>query len=470
MLPANYYIQRISDLQSAQLQLLRKKRLLGWSRFATIALLVGGVYFLWPQGWITVTIFALVSLVIFTRLLLTDLRNNKAIETNRNLISVNEDETKALAHHYFHFDDGAAHQPIQHLYANDLDIFGRASLFQYLNRTGSQMGSAVLANWLLAPAATDLLLQRQDAVKELTANTEWRQHLQALGKQKSIQNATLQQVQQWLNEPNGFTAAYWKWISVIFPAIVLIIIGLNITGVIPYQIRNMALLLFAVIAFFIAKKAAPVYLHLSKIVGELDVLSESMQLIETLQTKTALLVTMQTQFLQKDYKASTAVKELKKILERIELRNNPVVFVPLAVLLQWDLQQVLQLEKWKQRHHQHALLWFNMLAQFEALSSFATLSFNHPQWCFPEFKQPHFFIESSQMGHPLINASKRVNNDISISHSGEIMVITGSNMAGKSTYLRSVGINTVLAMAGAPVCAESFTLSPVQVISSMRID
>ena len=110
-----------------------------------------------------------------------------------------------------------------------------------------------------------------------------------------------------------------------------------------------------------------------------------------------------------------------------------------------------------------------MLAQFEALSSLATLSFNHPKWCFPIFNQPHFFIDGRQVGHPLINAAKRVDNDILINSKGEIMLITGSNMAGKSTYLRSIGINVVLAMAGSPVCAESFGLSPVQIISSMRI-
>ena len=127
------------------------------------------------------------------------------------------------------------------------------------------------------------------------------------------------------------------------------------------------------------------------------------------------------------------------------------------------------LEKWKKRNQQNINEWFDAIGDFEALNSVATLSFNHPEWCTPNFKEKHFSIEGSNIGHPLINAAKRVNNNIDIKNNEELMLITGSNMAGKSTYLRSIGINTVLAMAGANVCATAFTLSPVQIISSMRI-
>ena len=470
MLPANYYTERIAVLEQQLQQLLKKKSILGWLRFAVVALLIGAIYFLLSLGWMYVAIAASLLLIAFTRLLFTDLRNKSNIENTRHLIAINEDELKALAHNYFHFPIGIEHTPKEHLYANDLDIFGRASLYQYINRTGSEMGGGVLANWLLNPADTNTLQQRQNAVKELTDTTEWRQQLQAFAKDKKIQTATQQRLQQWLNEADQFSSRkYWGWLRFVLPAIILTIIALNIAGIVPYQIRNMTLLLFAIIAYFFAKKAAPVHLHLSKMVSELEVLADSVELIEQHNFKSDLLAQMQSLFLQKNYTSSKALKELKKILERLDLRFNPVVFVPLAILFQWDLQQVLSLEKWKQRHHENAPQWFEMLAQFEALSSLATLSFNHPQWCFPVFKQPHFFIEGRQIGHPLINVAKRVDNDILVNSKGEIMLITGSNMAGKSTYLRSIGINVVLAMAGSPVCAESFGLSPVQIISSMRI-
>lgn len=470
MPPANYYKERLASLEQQLQQLLKKKSVLGWLRFAVVALLISAMYFLLPVGWMYVSVAALILLIAFTRLLFTDLRNKANIENTRYLITINEDELKALAHNYFHFPDGTEHTPKEHLYANDLDIFGRASLYQYINRTGSEMGGTVLAAWLLEPADSDTLQQRQSAVKELAGATEWRQQLQAFAKEKKIQTATKQRLQQWLNEADQFSSGkYWGWLRYLLPAIILTIIALNIAGIIPYQIRNMTLLLFAIIAYFFAKKAAPVHLHLSKMVNELEVLADSIELVEQHNFNSDLLVKMQCQFLRKNYASSKALKELKTILERLDLRFNPVVFVPLAILFQWDLQQVLSLEKWKQQHHENAPQWFDMMAQFEALSSLATLSFNHPQWCFPIFKQPHFFIEGRQIGHPLINASKRVDNDILINSKGEIMLITGSNMAGKSTYLRSIGINVVLAMAGSPVCAESFGLSQVQIISSMRI-
>ena len=470
MPPDVYYKERIAILQQELQKLLQKKNSLGWLRFAVVALLIASIYFLLPIGWLYVIVAVIILLIAFTRLLFTDLSNKSAIENTRRLITINEDEVKALAHNYYDFADGLEHLPKEHLYANDLDIFGRASLFQYVNRTGSEMGSTELAKWLLQPANTNTLLQRQTTIKELTAATEWRQQLQAFAKEKKIQTATRQRLQQWLSETNQFSSQkYWGVLRYILPAIILTIIALNIAGLIPYQVRNMAILLFAVIAYFFAKKAAPVHIHLSKMVSELEVLADSVELIEKKVFKSELLVQMQAQFLQKKYTSSKVLKELKTILERLDLRYNPVAFIPLAILFQWDLQQVLSLEKWKQQHHENVPLWFDMLAQFEALSSLATVSFNHPEWCFPVFKEPHFSIEGRQIGHPLINTDKRVNNDITIDHIGEIMLITGSNMAGKSTYLRSIGVNTVLAMAGAPVCADSFTLSPVQIISSMRI-
>ena len=469
MPPENFYKQNLLDLQATLKNLLKKRNVFGWLRFAMV-ILIACTYFIFPLGLVVVTFTILLLLIVFTRLIYADLNNKIIIETTQNLININEDELKALAHNYYHFADGSEHIPKEHLYANDLDIFGRASLFQYINRTGSQMGSALLAEWLLNPANTEILLQRQTAVKELSGKTEWRQQLQASGRQKKIQTATKQRLKQWLSEADLFSNKnYWIVLSFVLPAVLLTIIGLNIAGIVPYQIRNIALLFFAIIAYFIGKKAAPAHQYLSKIVSELEVLSDSIALIENLDCTSTLLKEMQAQFLQKNSTTSIELKKLKSIVSRLDLRYNPVVFIPLAVLFQWDLQQVLALEKWKRINQKNALQWFDMLAQFEAINSLATLSFNHPEWCFPILKEKHFFIEGIQIGHPLINAAKRIDNDILINSSGEIMLITGSNMAGKSTYLRSIGINVVLAMAGAPVCAKKFTLSPVQIISSMRI-
>ncbi|MEI2750446.1 MAG: MutS family DNA mismatch repair protein [Ferruginibacter sp.] len=146
-----------------------------------------------------------------------------------------------------------------------------------------------------------------------------------------------------------------------------------------------------------------------------------------------------------------------------------VLGVPLDLVLFWSLQQVLALEQWKKQESNRVEIWLARLAEMEALNSISTIHFNQPDWVFPELKENYFSLEAKSLGHPLINEKKRVNNDISIKDKGELMLITGSNMAGKSTFLRSTGVNLVLAMAGAPVCATYFSFTPVQLISSMRI-
>ena len=468
--PAEYYKQRVISLNIESVLLHKKKSSLAWLRFATIISIAACLYFLFPFGLWYILITVLLLLVLFTRLVFSDLKNKAAIEHNEFLKSINEDELKALDHKYYHFAEGNEFIPKEHFYATDLDIFGHASLYQYINRTSSEMGSNTLANWLSKPSKSETIAQRQAAVKELLTQTEWRQQLQALGAAKKIQKITLTRLQNWFAEDDRFMKnKRWLIIRYLIPAIMLTVIALNITDVLGNHIRNYCLLASALFAFYISKKVTPLHQQVSKMTDELEVLKDSIHLIEQTDFKSNYLKVLQNQFKQQNDKASSQLHQLKKILERLDMRFNIVVFIPLDILLQWDLQQVIALEKWKKQNHKNVIAWFTALGQFEALNSFSTLSFNHPGWCFPILKEEHFFIEGKEMGHPLIQADKCVTNPLKIEHTGELMLVTGSNMAGKSTYLRSIGINTILAMAGAPVCAKYFCLSPVQIISSMRI-
>ncbi len=470
MEPGKYYTERIIQLEKEQRRLTGKKSRLAWLRFAAIAAIITAVYLLWPWGWIYVIPPAIVLLSFFIKLVFIDADNNKSIDHNRQLIQINKDELLVLEHTWSQFENGAALLPKEHPYANDLDIFGSASLYQYINRTTSANGRSVLAGWLLYPAAVAGIAERQLAVKELNGRSDWRQSLQAFGREKNIQESTQEKLAAWLKEPASLTSTlFWSAARWIIPVIMIAMITLNIAGIISDPLRNLFLLASGLLAWFIARRVMPVHNNLSKIVDEMEALQESIAHIEISSFESPLLKRLQAVFGQQGYSASGEMKKLKKILERLDLRFNPVVFVPLAIFLQWDLQQVLELEKWKKRNREQLQQWLDTLGNFEALNSFSTLSFNNPGWCFPTFKEAHFFIEGSKIGHPLINPNKRVDNDISIHKKGELMLITGSNMAGKSTYLRSIGINVVLAMAGAPVCTETFSLSPVQLISSMRI-
>lgn len=468
--PRTSYQNRVEALQAQQKKLQQKKTVFGILRFGSIAAIIAVFYFLRSLGPVWAIPAVIILLIIFIQLVYKDLANKAAIKHLGHLVNINKDELKALDGEYFQFADGAAYLPKEHFYAADIDILGHASLFQFVNRTTSDMGSAQLADWLLNPANPDAILERQSAIKEIKEKMNWRQDIQAFGLETNIRHSTFQQLMNWLDEPTIFLQfKHWQWLKYFLPAVILSVVTAAISDWISMNIMYSFLLAFAVIAFQINKYIAPLHEKLSKIVEEIDALSLSIDLIEKEKFNSPLSIRLQQGFLAKNEAASLKIKKLKKILDRLDIRYNIVLSAPLNLLLLWNLNQALDLEKWKKQYATDVENWFHTLGIFETLNSLAVIHFNNPGWCFPTLHEQHFFIESAKLGHPLIHENKRVNNFIKMENRGELMLVTGSNMAGKSTYLRSIGINTVLAMAGAPVCAASFRISPVQLISSMRI-
>lgn len=470
MAPIDYYNKRIQDLEADLKKLKQRKSYLGWFRFGSIVAIFLAFYILWSLGVAYVLAATILLLIIFTRLLFADLANKDAIDHLTHLIKINKDELLFINGNYYEFEDGSQYAPADHYYSNDLDIFGRASLFQYINRTTSQMGGNELGGYLLQPAAIELILERQKSIQELRGETSWRQNLQAFGRQKQILFSTKKRLENWVKEAPDFSQFKpWNWLRYALPVIILSIVVLYIFDYVPSSIFYAGLLLFAIIAYQINKIIAPIHEKLSKIADELDVLSVSLKHVESTNFKSVLLINLQQKLINENKNASQEIRVIKKILDKLDLRYNLVISAPLNILLLWNLQQVLDLEKWKTGHQDNIHKWFEALGHFESLSSFATLCFNEPAWTFPAILPDYFSIEGEKVGHPLLQKNKRVDNDVDMKHDGEIMLVTGSNMAGKSTYLRSVGVNVVLAMAGSAVCAEKFTVSHVQVMSSMRI-
>jgi hypothetical protein len=470
MKPKQFYQRRLEELQAQLKKLQQRKSSFAWLRLGAIIAIIAGFYLLWSLGVIYVIIASVLLLFIFTRLIYADLKNQSKIEHTNHLIQINEDELKALAGSYYDFDSGTEHIPKEHPYANDLDIFGRASVFQYINRTTSEPGSKQLAEYLKSPASINEISERQIAIKELSGKALWIQDLQANGKKHKITFSTKNRLENWMKVPPVFSDFRpWKWLRYILPLIILSVVTLYIFNKVGDTIFYAALLIFAVIAYQINKFVAPIHEQLSKVADELSTLSSSINAIEKEEFQSPLLTNLQSAFLQQNKKASDDISGIKKILDRLDIRYNMFLSLPLNLLLLWNLQQVLDLEKWKKNQQNNFNSWFNTLADFETLNSFGILLFNHPEWIFPTINSGYFSIEGTEIGHPLIPEKKRVNNFIDIPNNSELMLVTGSNMAGKSTYLRSVGVNVVLAMAGSPVCAQTFSVSHVQVISSMRI-
>ena len=468
--PKEFYQHRLIDLNTQLKTLKQRKSSFAWLRLGAIAAIVFAFYLLWSLGVVYVVIATVILLFIFTRFIYADLKNQAKIEHASKLININENELKNLAGDYYDFETGAEHIPKEHPYSNDLHIFGRASIFQYINRTASEPGSRRLGDYLKSPASIDDILQRQIATKELSTKVTWLQDLIAEGKKNKITFSTKTRLEDWMKEPPVFSKFKpWKWLRYVLPAIILSVVTLYIFDKVGDSVFYLTLLTFAVLAYQINKVVAPVHETLSKVADELNTLSTSISLIENESFNSPLLNKLKSVFLEKNKKASEDILQIKKILDKLDMRYNLVISLPLNLLLLWNLQQVLDLEKWKAGRPNNLNSWFDTLSDFEALNSFGVLCFNHPEWIFPTIKPSYFSIDGKEIGHPLIPVEKRVDNFIDIPTNAELMLVTGSNMAGKSTYLRSIGVNVVLAMAGAPVCARSFSVSHVQLISSMRV-
>ena len=468
--PADFYTNRIIELEIEKGKQNKRKSHLAWFRFFSVIAAFGAAWLLWPAG----EPVAILGFFVFTGLFIyfrkKDINNNTAIENTTQLIAINKSELQILQYQFSHLPDGNKYQSPSHSYTTDLDIFGRSSLYQYINRTTSEQGNDMMAKWLTQPETPTVILQRQEAAKELTGKTHWRHQLQALGIADGITTNTEEKIKEWLSEKNKFIhQLFWKILRLVLPAISLTILGLYIFGFIGSNKFFPAAILMMILAFSISKKVIPAHLKLSKISQQLETLSNSIAWIEKTTFTSLYLQQIKKVFDHHPDKASHKIKGLTRILERLDLRLNFVVFIPLNTFLFWDLQQVFALENWKENNKQDIDNWFNSLADMETVSSISTLTFNHPSWSFPVISNEDAVFESENLGHPLIPFNKRVDNSFFTKGVNQLNLVTGSNMAGKSTFLRSIGINTVLAMMGAPVCAKKLTISPMKVMSSMRI-
>lgn len=468
--PLEAYRHQLAALDIKLALLQKRKSVFGWLRFVTLIAAFIALWKLWPLGLIVaLPVFSILT-GLFLFILSKDLNNNLTIENSVRLRKINETEIEILNHHFTHLPDGSNYKPETHEYANDLDIFGRASLYQYINRTNSEQGNKMFADWLLHQALPGMILQRQETVKELTPETGWRQQLQSCGIATKITIATQQRIEKWLEQPVSFSGKLlWNILKYLLPAISFSFLTLHLINILDASIFYPLMLLMLAVSFAISKLIIPDYLQLNRIAPELESLSESISLIEKKEFKTDLIKQLQAKYKTGLVTSSESIKKLKKVLDLLDIRLNPLVFIPLNTFLFWDLQQIFTLEKWKIANKHNIRDWFGTLAEIECLSSIANLAFNHPENSFPRISNKEGVFIADSMGHPLIAKEKMVCNSFSTEGVNQMNLITGSNMAGKSTFLRSIGINIVLAMMGSTVFARSLALSPMKVLSSMRV-
>jgi hypothetical protein len=469
--PEVFYQDQIEKHNAELKRLLQRRNIFGWVRLILfVATIVVSYKIFVNAGW-----FGLLSVIIgmsgFVYMLFIDSDNNEKIANTKTLIHINEEELKILRDDYLHRNDGSNFSPGFHDYANDLDLFGKASIFQLANRCSSEQGQKKLANNLLQSLTILEIEERQEAIKELAALVEWRQQLQSFSEQTGITSSTEEKINQWLQEEENYYARpAWKLFVWIYTIITLASAAATIFGLLSMSAFISLFILYLSVSSFLSKNTIKAYIRLTRIVSEISILEKLVAWIENVKFESLLMNKLQEKIGSNNNKASARVREIKSILDRFDLRLSMVGPLFLNSFLLWDVRQIMALNEWRRKNKQVVPKLFEVIAETEVLNSLATLQFNQHGWCLPKFVSEHFDFKSEGLGHPLIPQKERVDNNFSIEKNTLVSLVTGSNMAGKSTFLRSIGVNIVLALMGAPVCAKSFTFSHVRLMTSMRIN
>ncbi|MFT4204116.1 MAG: hypothetical protein QM610_09415 [Chitinophagaceae bacterium] len=469
--PKSVYDSNIVELAQQETQLKRKRSWMAWARLLVIVLIVFWLYNQWHKGWGIALMGVLVGIALFLVLVSRDVAWKRRLDFVRTLLSVNRRELAGLDYQYADWEDGAVFQSATHPYASDLDIFGKYSLFQYVNRAETAGGRQLLADYFSSAVDKTTIGERQDAVRVMAAQTEWRQRFQAYGSIAGLEKNIESDMAVWLGQPTGTRSKFWKVMTRLYPIITLTSVYLFLDDRISSGIFGFSTAVFILFSFAQSKKSNAAFGILSKFYPKVSKMGDMIACLEELKidNSIALRKLQEPLWNTNDVKASVALKQLGKILGLFEARLNVFLYFFLNTFLLWDVRVGLSLNEWKLEYGAGLSQWLAAIYQAEAFDSLATLSFNRPDWVFPTIEPNYYSFSGTGIGHPLIPTSKRVDNDFSIDGQGKIALITGSNMGGKSTFLRSLGVNMVLAYSGAPVCAKSFAVSVVQLMSSMRI-
>ncbi|MEI8203286.1 MAG: hypothetical protein WCH34_09760 [Bacteroidota bacterium] len=464
----SYYQQRITFFEDKEKECIAKDRKLPFYRLLTVV--IGITLFVWLFQ--TCIYIAIPEFILFIAVFIFTVRKDHQNAAKRKeyelLKLLNENEINSLNGNYDYFDDGKRFKDESHPYADDLDIFGTSSLFQLINRCTLSKSSEILANWLLHPAMPVEISERNEAIRELSEKIDWRQRVFVKGFMLKKNERAFANLIYWVKKDAEATfSKRFILLCNLLSVVTLTSIGLSFVFSLNWLI---AILIFTHL-FIIRKtnqKVKQAHNEVSDNSNALKTYNEILQEIENESFTSPKLLRLKSLLQSGDSLASKEIKKLSGIVDDFDVRYNVYVHPFLNILLFWDIHQLNRLDKWKQRN-KNLEQWFASVGEFEALSSFANLSFSHPDYCFPRIIEKHFHLDANNMGHPLIVEKDRVSNNFMIDGAAKIILISGSNMSGKSTFLRTVGINMILGMAGSCVCASEMTFSPVRILSSMRI-
>ncbi|MDR0229504.1 MAG: DNA mismatch repair protein MutS [Flavobacteriaceae bacterium] len=409
-------------------------------------------------------------LVVFLILLKVHSNLNWKLRYVEALKNINVDEISFLESDKRDFEDGNEFHEVDHPYAYDLDIFGTKSLFQYLNRTASFIGKEKLSLLLKKQLSSKSIKENQEAVAELAQKVAWRQEINAYSKISHLDINAHQKLKRWANTEVVLFSKLSTVLAFLIPVLLLFTIVmyyLDSTNILWGYLTSALFSLNLVLALSKIKMIQAEIGGADKVHETINSYSEIISKVEKEDFKSEKILSYLKELKKDTFKASAELKSLSGYFEQLETVANIFVMIVFNGFVQYHVHVLRKFLIWKKDKAHLVELTINMIGEIEALNSLANFSYNNPQYVFPELSTDQK-MNFTNLGHPLLNAKKRVCNDIDFTHQ-RFVILTGSNMSGKSTFLRTVGVNMVLAGMGAPVCATSATFFPIPLFVSMRL-
>ena len=441
-------------------------------RVALFCTAVAGVISFWnKEWWLTacVLIFTLSPFLLLIRYHNRLFWRKEYLEKER---ETNRQERTALDNDFSTLDEGREYIDPSHLYTYDLDVFGTHSLFQYLNRTCTPLGKDVLASWLNRHLKhKEDILRRQEAIKELAEKKAFRQRFRILGLMNKGKPADKAELLEWAQIPTLFrNRRRYKWLPNLVTLFNIGCLAGVLSGVITGSQWGILWFIIVLCSFLFTHKISKVQAVYGK---KLQILGTYARLLETMDKEvleSPLLKDIKSKTGSDHRQATQAIQRLVKLMNELDQRNNYLMYTVLNGCFFWELWQIMRIEAWKEAHASELPRWLDAIGEMDALNSLGTFAYNHQEaYCYPDIDtSTPFKLCGEQLGHPLMPHGQCVTNGIRMAKRPAFIIITGANMAGKSTYLRTVGINYLLACIGCPVYASRMELYPAQLITSLR--
>jgi ABC-type lipoprotein export system ATPase subunit len=459
-----YYQDTLTELK-VQLSKNKKELLvLSFTRLVVFLATGLGLYFTYRTTTIAL-IIGCIGLIVFLYLLHKYTSLKAVRDYHKALIAINKDEIKQATGDFFYKEQGLEFQDSNHAYCLDIDLFGKGSFFQNLDRTQTLEGKIYLAELLKANQVSNIET-RQDAIKELADKTKFRQHYQATASLIKTE-AKIPTVLKWMTAYKPFLPKYSVGLAYGFSIVSLALLALTIFKILPAAYFGYWLLVGLGLSGCFFKKISSLSEHTSKIKDTFKQYATLLDAIENQTFTSKKLIEQQALINSEEKKASAIFKQFSKHLDALDNRNNLIgaIFGNGYFLL--DIKNAFLIEKWIKQHRNIVENWFSVISFFDAYQSFGTYVFNNQDLVFPNILNQNNAIKAKDLGHPLLKKDKRVCSDVLIKNN-QFFIVTGANMAGKSTFLRTISLHIVMANVGLPVCAKESTYAPTKLITSMR--